>query len=93
MSKSTIPTMEEDLEIFDMCIDMLKNPNSSSKSVTEGMCASLLIIQERIEALNSPVLELDVTKEEYEKHLKEVFIKYDVMHLKKSLFPDLEEGC
>jgi len=93
MSKSTIPTMEEDLEIFEMCIDMLKNPNSSSKSVTEGMCASLLIIQERIEALNSPVLALDVTEEEYNKHFKEIFIKHDIMHLKKSLFPDLEEEC
>ena len=90
MSKSIL-TMEEDLTLFDMCIDMLKNPNSSSKSITEGMCASLLIIQERIEAIDSPVLALDVTKEEYNKHFKEIFIKHDMMHLKHSLFPDLEE--
>ena len=88
MSKS-IPTMEEDLTLLDMCIDMLKNPNSSSKLVRETMCASLLIIQDRVEALDSPVLSLEITEEEYNQHLEEIFIKYDVMRFKHLLLPDL----
>jgi len=68
---------------------MLKNPNSSSKLVRKTMCASLLIIQERVEALDSPVLSLEITEEEYNQHLKELFMKHNVSHLKKSIFPDL----
>ena len=41
MSKSTIPTMEEDLLVLDICIDMLENPNSRSALVLETMCSSL----------------------------------------------------
>ena len=89
MSKSTITTMEHDLQLLDFCIDMLKNPNCSSALVLETMCASLVILQERIKVLNSPVLSIDITEKEYDQYFKEVFIKYDVMRFKHFLLPDL----
>jgi len=88
MSKS-IPTMEEDLTLLDMCVDMLINPNSCSALVRETMCASLLIIQDRIESLDSPVLSLEISEEEYNQHLEKIFVKYDVMRYKHLLLPDL----
>ncbi|MDF1876004.1 hypothetical protein JHD48_09675 [Sulfurimonas sp. SAG-AH-194-I05] len=90
MSKS-IPTMEEDLEMLDMCVEMLRNPNSSSELVREAMGASILIVQDRIKEIDSPVLSIEITEEEYNKHFKEIFIKHDVTRYKHLLLPDLEE--
>jgi len=87
MSKS-IPTMEEDLTLLDMCVEMLINPNSCSALVRETMCASLFIIKERIESLDSPVLSLEISEEEYNQHLEKIFIKYDVMRYKHLLLAD-----
>ena len=87
MSKS-IPTMEEDLTLLDMCVEMLINPNSCSALVRETMCASLLIIQDRVEALDSPVLSLEISEDEYNQHLEKIFVKYDVMRYKHLLLPD-----
>ena len=89
MSKSTISTMREDLLVLDICIDMLREPNSSSELVLETMCASLLIVKERIKALDSPILAMDITEEEYNQHFKELFIEHDVTHYKDFIFPDL----
>ena len=89
MSKSTIPTMREDLLVLDICIDMLREPNCTSTLVLETMCASLVIVQERIKALNSPILAMDITQEEYNQHFEELFIEHDVTHYKDFIFPDL----
>ena len=89
MSKSTISTMREDLLVLDICIDMLREPNSSSELVLETMCSSLLIVKDRIKALDSPILAMDITEEEYNQHFKELFIEHDVTHYKDFIFPDL----
>ena len=89
MSKSTIPTMREDLLVLDICIDMLREPNCTSALVLETMCSSLLIVKDRIKALNSPILSIDITEEEYNQHFKELFIEHDVTHYKHFIFPDL----
>lgn len=89
MSKSNIIIMEKDLHLLDICIDILRNPNGSSALVTEGMCATLLILKERVKALDSPVLSLDITEEEYNQHFRDLFIEHDINYIRHLILPDL----
>ena len=71
--------------LLDSCIEMVRHPNMHSELVRETMCSAIEIVRDRLEAINSPILSLDITEDEYLKYYKELLIKHDIAHLENDI--------
>ena len=74
--------------LLDSCVDMVRNPNMHSELVRETMCSAIEIVRDRLKAIDSPILSLDITEAEYKKYYKELLIKHDIAHLENDILED-----
>ncbi len=78
-----------DQNLLSSCVKMLENPNMSSELVKATMIGAIQIIRDRLEAIDSPVLELEISSAEYKKYYHDLFIEHGVEYLKKEIL----ENC
>ena len=77
--------------LLDSWIEMMKEPDMSSELVQDALIQSVEVVKDRLESANSPILDQDITKDEYDKYFKELFIKHDVAHLETVIFGDCHD--
>lgn len=74
-----------DQNLLSSCVNMLQNPNMSSEIVRETMIGAIQIIRDRLEAIDSPILTMDISKTEYKKYYRDLFIEHGVSHLEDEI--------
>ena len=74
-----------DQNLLSSCVNMLENPNMSSELVRATMIGAVQIIRDRLEAIDSPILTLDISASEYKKYYQALFIEHGVDYLEKEI--------
>ena len=74
-----------DQNLLDSCVKMLENPNMSSELVRATMIGAIQIIRDRLEAIDSPILSMDIDATEYKKYYHDLFIEHGVDYLEKEI--------
>jgi len=74
-----------DTELFDKLLDMLRNPDDYSEMVVDAMCQTLETLMARIIAVDSSIISLDITQDEFYRYFMDLLTKYDLTELRTQL--------
>ena len=78
-----------DQNLLSSCVNMLENPNMSSELVRATMIGAIQIIRDRLESINSPILTLDISEDEYIKYYRDLFLLHGVEYLETEIMENL----